>query len=270
MKKLKIFLVFIFVMTKGWTQSLDPVHYPPASEWEHLYVKNSDTVLTCMRYYFCSDDTIYFREHPSLQVVKVALTDITPPSFSLGKDYQFQKKGARISTRMFYSRKLDRYYDYYLHVPLLVVTPRKIDPTNDIERPQEIDTMFSWNKPKVYNPDATFGEIPQKVLYHISGCTYYLDDYYFMSNGALYFKLSGKPAVYSLPLNMIKGSEGIYNLGRDLDLAHRLKYRKNTRRMLGFSIIFYPTYLVTLPIGIFRAVRHGHYRNAKSLSCSGV
>ena len=109
--------------------------------------------------------------------------------------------------------------------------------------------------------------MPQKILYHNLGCTYYLDDYYFMSNGELFFKLSGKPGVYSLPLSMIKGSEGIYELGRDLDLAHRLQYRKNTRRMLGFSIIFYPTYLVTLPIGIFRAVRHGHYREAKPLKC---
>lgn len=270
MKNMKLLLITCLFVNIAWTQTLDPEHYPPEAEWERLYVKNSDTVLTCMRYYFYSDDTIYFREHPSLKVVKFALADVYPPNFPIGKDYQFQKKGARLATRMFYSRKLDRYYDYYLHVPLLVVTTRTNENTKEIAIPQDMDTMFSWNKPKVYNPDATFGEIPQKVLYHISGCTYYLDDYYFMSNGALYFKLSGKPGVYSLPLNMIKGSEGIYNLGKDLDLGHRYKYRKNTRRMLGFSIIFYPTYIVTLPIGIFRAVRHGHYRNAISLSCSGV
>jgi hypothetical protein len=265
-------LLFIALWSTNlsFAQQLDPVHYPPEAEWKQLYVRNSDTVITCMRYYFRSEDTLYFREHPSLKVVKYALADVYPPTFSVGKDYQFQKKGARIATRMFYSRKLDRFYDYYLHVPLLTVNARKIEPAKEIEKPQDIDTMFSWNKPKMYNPDATFGEIPQKILYDASGCTYYLEDYYFMSNGLLFFRLSGKPDVYSLPLNMIKRSEGIYDLGRDLDLGHRYKYRKNTRRMLGFSIIFYPTYIVTLPIGIFRSVRHARYRNAKMLSCSGV
>ncbi len=262
--------IAIWSANLSFAQQLDPIHYPPEAEWEQLYVRNSDTVLTCMRYYFCSDDTLYFREHPSMKVVKFALSDLSPPSFSVGKDYQFQKKGGRIATRMFYSQTLDRYYDYYLHAPLLFVSARNIEPANELGIPQDIDTMFSWNKPKMYNSDATFGEMPQKILYHTSGCTYYLDDYYFLSNGALYFKLSGKAGVYSLPLTMISGSKGIDKLGKDLDFSHRLKYRKNTRRMLGFSIIIYPTYLVTLPIGIFRAVRHARYRNAKMLSCSGV
>ena len=261
-------VAFIFLCVHiGWCQTLDPKHYPAPENWEQIFVKNSDTVLTCMRYYFCSDDTIYFREHPSMKVVKYALADVSTPVFSIGRDYQFQKKGARISTRMFYSQKLDRYYDYYLHAPLLVLNTRRTEVPKEIELAQEIDTRYSWNTPKVSDPNANFGEMPQKILYHNLGCTYYLDDYYFMSNGELLSKLSGKPGVYSLPLSMIKGSEGIYELGRDLDLAHRLQYRKNTRRMLGFSIIFYPTYLVTLPIGIFRAVRHGHYREAKPLKC---
>lgn len=258
-------LIFLLACKSIVAQQLDPTHYPPESEWEYLKIKRTDSVIVCMRYYFMSDDTLYFREHPSQKVVKLASSKIYLPGFDLGKDYQFASKGAAISTRLFYSKKLDRYYDYYLHAPAYKLNEAV---PYDSEEQEMAANMFSWNLPQGYNPNATFGQLPLKVLYHKSGCKFVLQHYYFLSNGELFFKLADREGVFTLPLSEIVRAEGIYKLGKDFDLGHRYKYRKRTKNIVLTGIIIYPTFPVMLPIGIFRTVRHYRYRNAKSLNCA--
>jgi hypothetical protein len=124
--------------------------------------------------------------------------------------------------------------------------------------------LLSWNQPGSYEPSTTGLAVPS-VIYTKSGSRYELQRYCFLSNGAIYFTLLDREGVFYIPLTDIVKAEGIFDLGNDLDLAHRLKYRKNTRRMVGFSFIFYPVLIVTVPTAIFRTVRHKRYREAKML-----
>jgi hypothetical protein len=218
MKNMKLLLITCLFVNIAWTQTLDPEHYPPASEWEKLYVKNSDTVLTCMRYYFYSDDTIYFREHPSLKVVKFALADVNPPNFPIRKDYQFQKKGARIANRMFYSHKLDRFYDYYLHAALLSVSSR------DIELTKEMDTSLNTqldSLPK-FNPDES-GFITK------AGCKIIPTKYYCFSDGRYYFAV-GDTNYFYIDTSEVLAHQKI-DLGKD--------QRFSTKKRVGFARRFW-------------------------------
>jgi len=113
--------LFACVCLFSFAQTGDKKHYPDAEDWTYLHLKNSDTVLTCMRYYFLSDDTIYFREHPSLQVIKMATADFQSFDFALGKDYQFAEKGMKLSTRCFIPKNsIVSTIIIYMHLPFIL------------------------------------------------------------------------------------------------------------------------------------------------------
>jgi hypothetical protein len=52
-----LFAVFI-----AQAQQLDPIHYPPEAKWEYLQTKETDSLIQVMKFYFVSDDTMFFRE----------------------------------------------------------------------------------------------------------------------------------------------------------------------------------------------------------------
>ena len=108
MNRILFVLLFACVGLFSFAQTGDKNHYPDPAYWHYLHLKNHDSVITCMLYYFRSEDTLYFRVHPSLQVIKMAAADFQIIGFSTGKDYHFAQKGQKMSTRLFYSEKLDR------------------------------------------------------------------------------------------------------------------------------------------------------------------
>lgn len=267
MRKLYVIIIFNFLCFLGLCQNLDSKHYPESKYWKQLSVKNTDTLITCMRYYFCSNDTIYFREHPSLKVVKLALTDLNKPGFSLGKDYRFADKEQRISNQLFFSEKLDRYYDYYLHAPLYDLSKITIKVQVQDTSGTASANKLSWNRSadNQYDPYTSTPHV--KYVIHRSGCKYNIERYYFLSGGKLYFKMFDKPGTYSIALTDIQAAEGISALGRDLDLQHRYTYRRNTKRIVLFSFIYFPALVITGPIGIVRGIRYRRYNRAISISC---
>ena len=188
----------------------------------------------------------------------MATADFQSFDFALGKDYQFAEKGMKLSTRLFYSKKLDRFYDYYLHAPAVHFEPKLV------EKPELTNISISWNQPssaQEQNPLAP------KVIYTKDGCRYGIKRLCFFSNNMIYFTLYNQEGIFYAPLSDIVKAEGIYDLGRDLDLGHRYKYRGNTRRMVIWSIIIYPSFPIITPFSIFRMVRHHRYRKAKMISC---
>jgi hypothetical protein len=263
-------LLGLVTIGRNFAQIQDKNHYPDPAYWHYLHLKNHDSVITCMRYYFRSEDTLYFRAHPSLQVIKMAAADFQMIGFSTGKDYHFAEKGQKMSTRLFYSEKLDRYYDYYLHAPAVHIEPiiketAPEEPVLAVQKEIPVENgLLSWNQPGTYAPSTTGLALPA-LIYTKSGSRYELLRYCFLSNGAIYFTLLDREGVFYIPLTEIVKAEGIFDLGNDLDLAHRSKYRKNTRRMVGFSFIVYPVLIVTVPTAIFRTIRHKRYREAKML-----
>jgi hypothetical protein len=73
-------------------------HFPPQEKWELLKLKATDSVITCMKYYFRSEDTLYFREYPSERIHKISKKDLTELPFSVGKDYRFSKRNQNLET----------------------------------------------------------------------------------------------------------------------------------------------------------------------------
>ena len=71
-------------------------HFPDQDEWVFLKLKGSDSVITCMKYYFKSDDTLYFREFPSQQIHKICESDLQETTFLTGKDYKFALKNQNL------------------------------------------------------------------------------------------------------------------------------------------------------------------------------
>lgn len=73
-------------------------HFPDPEEWFLMSLKGSDSLVTCMRYYFMSDDTIYFREYPSQHIHKINKTDLNELPFNLGKDFHFSRQAQDLNS----------------------------------------------------------------------------------------------------------------------------------------------------------------------------
>ena len=114
MKTFYALLTFFLAFQTHFAQQLDPIHYPSESEWEFLKTKQTDSLIYVMKFYFNADDTLFFREARSQQVVKVALRDVKPPDFSTGIKYYFAERfygpnGSK-AIRTSKNEKLDRFY----------------------------------------------------------------------------------------------------------------------------------------------------------------
>lgn len=72
-------------------------HFPDQEEWELFTLKGTDSVLTCMKYYFTSEDTIYFREYPSQRIHKISINDLRENPRPYGKDYRFARKNQNLN-----------------------------------------------------------------------------------------------------------------------------------------------------------------------------
>jgi hypothetical protein len=50
-----------------------------------------------MKFYFQSDDTLYFREYPSERIHKISKNDLEELPFAIGKDYHFAKRNQNLN-----------------------------------------------------------------------------------------------------------------------------------------------------------------------------
>jgi hypothetical protein len=73
-------------------------HFPTEENWEFFKLKQTDSIITCMKFYFQSDDTLYFREYPSERIHKISKKDLEELPFAIGKDYHFAKRNQNLNT----------------------------------------------------------------------------------------------------------------------------------------------------------------------------
>ena len=134
--------VSCFISNPCFAQQLDPIHYPPESEWEYLKTKNTDSLIQVMKFYFLSNDTLFYREARSQLVVKTSLKDLQRPTFYLGQDYAFANRfygpEGPTASRTSKNEKLDRFYYYYLNSPELKFN--KVAPISE-PKAQEIELV---------------------------------------------------------------------------------------------------------------------------------
>jgi hypothetical protein len=104
-----LFLSFLFFLLTwsnlNFAQVKNPSDFPPRASWHQLPLLAQDTTVLCMKYYFLSDDTIYFREAASEQVMKLALAEIGETDIFYGKDLHFAQiePGSKVKNNAFYA-----------------------------------------------------------------------------------------------------------------------------------------------------------------------
>ena len=227
-------LLFIALLSTNlcFTQQLDPIHYPQESEWEYLKTKQTDSLIQVMKFYFNSDDTLFFREVLSQQVVKVALTDLQIPGFYLGTRYTFAARfygpGGETASRTSKNEKLDRFYYYYLNAPELRFS--KDAPHKEVlqETKQEV---VQKEQPITSNYSALQ---PQIVLKN--GCVLHPEKLYFLSDGQLYFGNGVSDNIYKVDTAAVQAVIG-FEVGKNLELMTRSGYAFGGRCMRFVGIV---------------------------------
>lgn len=269
-KSLAFYLtVSCFISNPFFAQQLDPIHYPPESEWEYLKTKNTDSLIQVMKFYFLSNDTLFYREARSQLVVKTSLKDLQRPTFYLGQDYAFANRfygpdGATAS-RTSKNEKLDRFYYYYLNSPELKFN--KLAPISE-PKAQEIElvdtTMERSGPPAVEDfiqkssPNSALR--PQIVLKN--GGILYPEQFYFLSDGQLYFGNGIRENVFKVDTIAVAAVIGI-EVGENLRLMSGKKYVKRGRSLVALGV-----YLGAINIGIVASAMVNEYSQGMAVITS--
>ena len=248
--------IAIWSANLSFAQQLDPIHYPPEAKWEYLQTKETDSLIQVMKFYFVSDDTMFFREAISQAVVKVALVDLQYPTFYLGKPYFFTHrfygpKGAEAS-RSSKNEKLDRFYYYYFNAQELpfsksVLQQELVAKLDTIQESKPLD--LDSEKVQVY--DAAIGHISDDsaYLYLNDGQTIQTRKIYFEANGFYYFGSGTKRNIYKISASMVDSLHCPAPIDR-LDLANRKGYGFSGGLMqgIGFAGFVFGTFFTTVSI----------------------
>lgn len=237
-----LFAVFIVQ-----AQQLDPIHYPPESEWEYLKTKATDSLIQVMKYYFVSDDTLFFREALSQTVVKVAKNDLQTPQFYLGTTYYFADRfygpGGETASRTSKNEKLDRFYYYYLNAPELRFSkeaPQKEAsevPSKAIDTivPKPMPTPQRETQQQVLTSTGSFSSVKPHILMK-SGCVFVPEKFYFLSDGQLYFGNGVRDNIYKVDTAAVAAVVGI-EVGKNLELSSKVGYAFGGRCLRFVGIV---------------------------------
>jgi hypothetical protein len=241
-----LFAVFFDVFIVQ-AQQLDPIHYPPESEWEYLKTKATDSLIQVMKYYFVSDDTLFFREALSQTVVKVAKNDLQTPQFYLGTTYYFADRfygpGGETASRTSKNEKLDRFYYYYLNAPELRFSkeaPQKEAsevPSKAIDTivPKPMPTPQRETQQQVLTSTGSFSSVKPHILMK-SGCVFVPEKFYFLSDGQLYFGNGVRDNIYKVDTAAVAAVVGI-EVGKNLELSSKVGYAFGGRCLRFVGIV---------------------------------
>jgi len=247
--KLRLTSLFavLFAVFIGQAQQLDPIHYPPESEWEYLKTKATDSLIQVMKYYFVSDDTLFFREALSQTVVKVAKNDLQTPQFYLGNIYYFANRfygpGGETASRTSKNEKLDRFYYYYLNAPELRFSkeaPKKEAsevPAKAIDTivPKPMPTPQRETQQQVLTSTGSFSSVKPQILMK-SGCVFVPEKFYFLSDGQLYFGNGVRDNIYKVDTAAVAAVVGI-EVGKNLELSSKVGYAFGGRCLRFVGIV---------------------------------
>jgi hypothetical protein len=241
-------LLFIALLSTNlsFAQQLDPVHYPPEAEWEYLKTKQTDSLIQVMKFYFNSNDTLFFREVRSQQVIKVALTDLQIPGFYIGTRYTFAARfygpdGANAS-RTSKNEKLDRFYYYYLNAPELSFTKVALVNEKESATTSKVDTPTLPAAPEVKSKPTSVGSSPsfsalQPQIVLRNGCVLHPEKLYFLSEGQLYFGNGVRDNIYKVDTAAVQAVIG-FEVGKNLNLTSKVGYELGGRLIRAAGIFF--------------------------------
>jgi len=218
-----ILLGILFSSGVAFAQQRNPIDYPSSDKWHDLPLVGNDTVVKCMKYYFLSNDTIFFREAKSEAIYKLALSQIGQTDIYYGKDLQFNAQSSislpRKKNGELKGQNTERYLAYYqqaipLHYTKQVLAKSEINPLqkqpdtsniDDVVEPSSIHVILPDSFPKFLANEAGFitKEGCKVLTYEYIGWS---DERYYFSvgNKKQFFYLDTSEVLYVHELNLAK------------------------------------------------------------------
>lgn len=189
-----------------FSQVKNPSDFPPRDSWHELPLLGQDTMVLCMKYYFLSEDTIYFREAASEQVVKLALAEIGETDIFYGKDLHYAQiePGFKVKNPTFYS--------YYKTAESFQYGAQKAfqQARNDAQQ-KELAQKVSGATLVQATPMAGLHTLePMEVGFMLkNGCKLLTDGYVFLSGDKYFFKVADQEQPFFIDTATVLYTQGI-------------------------------------------------------------
>lgn len=208
MMTFKLIFVFVLISSTAFAQQRNPIDYPPSDKWHDLPLIGNDTVIKCMKYYFLSNDTIFFREAKSEAIYKLALSEISQTDIYYGKDLQFNAQSnialPRKKNGDLKGQNTERYLAYYqqavpLHYTKQILATSTITPID-----KQLDTSAIVNFKETPSSQMILPDSLPKFLANEAGfitkegCKVLTYEYIGWSDSRYYFSVGSKKQFFYL------------------------------------------------------------------------
>ncbi len=281
-----LFLSAIFFLLTwsnlNFAQVKNPSDFPPRASWHELPLLAQDTTVLCMKYYFLSDDTIYFREAASEQVMKLALAEIGETDIFYGKDLHFAqiKPGSKVKNNTFYAyykaAESFQYGSQQAFQQARIEAQRKELAQKVSEAALIEATPMAWSQ--AFSPTEV-GFILK------NGCKILTEGYAFLSGDKYFFKVANQKTPFFIDTAAVLYTQGI-EFKKNYPVDNHFGYRLAAKSWLCLVVVGGPlliasaglltmwvtgveaTGIVTTGVGgyIFYVVFKGAVRNVKRLN----
>jgi hypothetical protein len=230
---LPVLFFFLTWSNLSFAQVKDPTDFPPRANWHELPLLAQDTVVLCMKYYFMSEDTIYFREAASEQVVKLALSEIGETDIFYGKDLHYAQiePGFKVKNATFYA--------YYKAAEPFMYGSQKAFQQARIEAQQkELAQKVAAAALLEATPMArlqTF--MPTEVGFMLNnGCKILTDGYVFLSGDKYFFKVVDQKMPFFIDTANVLYMQGIV-LKKNYPFHNHFGYRLAAKSWLCLVVV---------------------------------
>jgi hypothetical protein len=189
-----------------FSQVKNPTDFPPRVSWHELPLLGQDTMVLCMKYYFMSEDTIYFREAASEQVVKLALAEIGETDIFYGKDLHYAQiePGFKVKNPTFYS--------YYKTAESFQYGAQKaLQQARNEAQQKELAQKVSGATLVQATPMAGLHTLePMEVGFMLkNGCKILTEGYVFLSGDKYFFKVADQEQPFFIDTATVLNTQGI-------------------------------------------------------------
>lgn len=204
----QILLGILFLSNVAFAQQRNPIDYPSSDKWHDLPLIGNDTVIKCMKYYFLSNDTIFFREAKSEAIYKLALSEISQTEIYYGKDLQFNAQSnitlPRKKNGDLKGQNTERYLAYYQQAIPVKYTKQVLAKSeiNPIETKPESSTIANVAEPssnQMNLPDSLPKFLANEAGFITKeGCKVLTYEYIGWSDSRYYFSAGNKQQFFYL------------------------------------------------------------------------
>lgn len=208
MMTFKLIFVFVLISSTAFAQQRNPIDYPSSDKWHDLPLIGNDTIIKCMKYYFLSNDTIFFREAKSEAIYKLALSEISQTDIYYGKDLQLNTQSnislPRKKNGDLKGQNTERYLAYYQQAIPVKYTKQVLAKSEITPIDKPLDTSAIVNIKETTSSQMILPDSLPKFLANEAGfitkegCKVLTYEYIGWSDSRYYFSVGSKKQFFYL------------------------------------------------------------------------